>query len=191
MGRNCDGFPAAPDSAYAAKLRGRISAVIDRVTGLLIALGLATGAAPPPTGKPPTSPKAPAAVPVPRADFIRTMDAEFAKMDADQNKVVTRAEIEQYERAANLLQARAAAHLLFEKMDTDRNGQLSPAEFEHMVTPAAPNPAPILAQHDLNKDGKITLVEYRTAKLANFDRMDADKDGVVSVAEMRAAGLVK
>jgi len=60
-----------------------------------------------------------------------------------------------------------------------------------MVTPASPNPAPILAQHDLNKDGRITLVEFRTAKLANFDRMDADKDGIVSIAEMKAAGLVK
>ncbi len=162
--------------------------MIDRVTGLFVALGLV---AVPAAAAPPAAPARPAAVPVPRADFIRTMDAEFGKMDANQDKVVTRAEIEQFERAANLLQARAAAHLLFEKMDTDRNGQLSPAEFERMVTPAPPNPAPILAQHDVNKDGKITLVEYRTAKLANFDRMDADKDGIVSVAEMRAAGLVK
>ena len=167
--------------------------VIDRVTGLFVALGLiaAPAMAAPPAGKAPAAPARPAAVPVPRADFIRTMDAEFGKMDADQNKVVTRAEIEQFERAANLLQARAAAHLLFEKMDTDRNGQLSPTEFERMVTPAPPNPAPILAQHDLNKDGRITLVEFRTAKLANFDRMDADKDGVVSPAGMKAAGLVK
>jgi Ca2+-binding EF-hand superfamily protein len=155
---------------------------------LFVALGLV---AVPAAAAPPAAPARPAAVPVPRADFIRTMDAEFGKMDANQDKVVTRSEIEQFERAANLLQARAAAHLLFEKMDTDRNGQLSPAEFERMVTPAPPNPAPILAQHDVNKDGKITLVEYRTAKLANFDRMDADKDGIVSVAEMRAAGLVK
>jgi hypothetical protein len=136
-------------------------------------------------------PAKPAPVPVPRTDFIKTMDGEFSKMDVDKNQIVTRAEIEQFERAANLLQARAAARALFTRMDTDKNGQLSPAEFERMVTPAAPNPAPILAQHYLNKDGKITLVEFRTAKLANFDRMDTDKDGIVSVAEMRAAGLIK
>jgi len=176
-------FPGAAESAYAAP-RGRTFEVIDRVTALFVALAAAAAAAPP-------AAKAPSAVPVPRTDFIRTMDAEFGRMDANQDKVVTRAEIEQFERAANLVQARAAARVLFARMDTDRNGQLSPAEFEQMVTPAAPNPAPVLAQNDLNKDGRITLVEYRTAKLANFDRMDADKDGIVTVAEMRAAGIVK
>jgi Ca2+-binding EF-hand superfamily protein len=167
--------------------------VIDRVSGLFVALGLiaASAMAAPPAAKAPAAPARPAAVPVPRTDFIRTMDAEFGRMDANQDKVVTRAEIEQFERAANLVQARAAARVLFARMDTDKNGQLSPAEFEQMVTPAAPNPAPVLAQNDLNKDGRITLVEYRTAKLANFDRMDADKDGIVTVAEMRAAGIVK
>ena len=35
------------------------------------------------------------------------------------------------------------------------------------------------------------MVEYRTGKLASFDRMDADKDGIVSVAEMKAAGVIK
>ena len=113
-------------------------------------------------------------------------------MDADKNKIVTKAEIEQFQRAAGLLRAREAARALFVRMDTDKNGQLSFAEFERSaITPPRPNPAPIFAQHDLNKDGRITLVEYRTAKLANFDRMDSDKDGIVSVAEMKAAGLVK
>jgi Ca2+-binding EF-hand superfamily protein len=50
---------------------------------------------------------------------------------------------------------------------------------------------PVLAQADLNHDGTITLVEFRTARLANFDRIDSDKDGVASVAEMKAAGLLR
>lgn len=168
--------------------------MVYRVAGMLIALGVVAGASagaqqPRRAAAPP---KAPAAVPVPRTEFIHTMDVEFGKMDADRNQIVTRAEIEQAQRAAGLFKAREAARLLFNRMDSDKNGQLSLAEFERMaITPAAPDPAPILAQHDLNKDGKITLVEYRTAKLANFDRMDADKDGIVSVAEMKAAGLIK
>jgi hypothetical protein len=138
------------------------------------------------------APKPTPAVPVPRTEFIQTMDREFGKMDADKNKIVTKAEIEQFQRAAGLLQARETARALFARMDADKNGQLSIAEFERMViVPAPPNPAPILAQGDLNKDGQITLVEYRTAKLANFDRMDTDKDGIVSVAEIKAAGLAK
>ena len=166
----------------------------DRVTAMLVLLGLVAAM---PAGaqqprKPAAAPAAAAAVPVPRSDFIQTMDAEFGKMDADKNKLVTRAEVEQFQRAAAAIRARETARALFARMDADKNGQLSIAEFERSaVSPAPPNPAPILAQHDLNKDGRITLVEYRTAKLANFDRMDSDKDGIVSVAEMRAAGLVK
>jgi Ca2+-binding EF-hand superfamily protein len=112
-------------------------------------------------------------------------------MDADKDKIVTKAEIEQFQRAANLRQAQAKARALFARLDADKNGQLSVTEFEQMASPTSPNAAPVLAQNDLNKDGKISIVEYRTAKLANFDRMDTDKDGVVTVPEMKAAGLVK
>lgn len=167
--------------------------MIDRVAAMLV-LGLvaAVPANAQQARRPGPAPSAPAAVPVPRTDFIQTMDAEFGKMDSDKNKLVTRAEVEQFQRSAAAIKARDTARALFARMDTDRNGQLSIAEFERTaITPAPPNAAPILAQHDLNKDGRITIVEYRTAKLANFDRMDADKDGIVSVAEMKAAGLVR
>jgi hypothetical protein len=134
----------------------------------------------------------PTAVPVPRTAFIQTMDAEFRKMDADKNNLVTGTEIEQFQRAVSYLEAQARVRTLFAQLDTDRNGQLSPTEFGKLaVAPAPPKAAPILGQADLNRDGKITLVEYRTAKLANFDRMDTDKDGIVSLAEMKAAGLIK
>lgn len=142
--------------------------------------------------RPTSAPNVAAPVPVPRTAFIQTMDAEFANMDADKNKVVTRAEIEQFQRAAGAIRARDRARTLFARLDSDRNGRLSIAEFERLAAaPARPNAAPTLAQADLNRDGRITLVEYRTAKLANFDRMDADKDGVVSVAELKAAGIAK
>lgn len=162
----------------------------------IVLLTLALLVAHPATAQQSTKPTPPAnpapAVPVPRTEFIRTMDGEFGKMDADKNKVVTRTEIEQFQRATGLMAARARARALHAQLDLDKNGQLSIAEFERMAaTPASPNPAPILNQTDLNRDGSITLIEYRTAKLANFDRMDSDKDGVVSVEEMKAIGLVK
>ena len=47
---------------------------------------------------------------------------------------------------------------------------------------------PILARMDLNRDQSISLVEHRTATLANFDRMDTDKNGIVTPAEIKAAG---
>jgi hypothetical protein len=53
------------------------------------------------------------------------------------------------------------------------------------------NGQPQIVQMDGNKDQKISLIEHRTAKLANFDRLDTDKDSVVSAAELRAAGIAK
>ena len=133
-----------------------------------------------------------APVAVPRTAFIQTMDTEFNKMDANKDKLVTRTEIEQFQRAVAVVEAQARARALFNQLDSDRNGQLSVTEFARMAgAPAAPNPAAVLGPGDLNRDGQVTLVEFRTSKLANFDRMDSDKHGIVSVAEMKAAGLIK
>ena len=129
---------------------------------------------------------------VPRALFITQMDQEFGKMDADKNGKVTRAEIEGYDRAVALGNARTRAQATFNQLDIDRNGQLSPAEFMKLVTASpAVDGRPMLATLDLNKDGQISLIEHRAGKLSNFDRIDADKDGVVTVAELKAAGVGK
>ena len=130
--------------------------------------------------------------PVPRTEFIQVMDTEFKQMDADKNGILTKKEIEDYQRATSILIAQRRNVALFQALDKDKNGQLSPAEFGNLpMNVAAPNAAPVLAQTDTNRDGQITMVEYRTGKLASFDRMDTDKDGIVSVAEMKAAGLIK
>ena len=130
--------------------------------------------------------------PLARTQFIADMDAEYRKMDADKNGQLTRIEIEQYQKLQAVAQASARNRAWFSQLDADKNGQLSPAEFGKMaVASQPPNATPVLSQTDLNRDGRVTLVEYRTAKLANFDRMDADKDGIVTVPEMKAAGLVK
>ena len=69
---------------------------------------------------------------------------------------------------------------------------LCQAEFASLNLPTPPvNAGVLLSQVDLNRDGQVTLVEYRTGKLRNFDSMDVDKDGIVSVAEMKTGGLVK
>jgi Ca2+-binding EF-hand superfamily protein len=138
---------------------------------------------------------APAAapVPIPRTAFLSTMDAEFARMDSNKDGIATRAEIEAYERAGAEADLKRRAAEAFARLDSDHDGQLSLAEFMKVDAsiPLKVDAGPLLAQSDLNRDGKITLVEHRTAKLANFDRMDTDKDGVVTPAEMKAAGLIK
>ena len=78
------------------------------------------------------------------------------------------------------------------KMDADKNGQISPTEFMKLVTGTPPaDGRHLLAKLDLNKDGAISLIEHRAGKLSYFDQIDTDKDGVVTVAEMKAAGVVQ
>ena len=118
------------------------------------------------------------------------MDAEFRKMDADKNGSVTKSELEAFQRIAAVAQAQQRNRALFGRLDADRNGQLSRAEFARMTSaPPAANAAPAVARFDANRDQAISLVEYRAGTLANFDRLDADKDGYVNQSEMKAGGV--
>lgn len=128
--------------------------------------------------------------PLSRATFLAEMDSQFRKMDADKNGQLTRTEIEQFQKLAAVADAEARNRQQFIQLDVDRNGQLSIAEFRKLVTPPPiANAGPMLGREDQNRDQQISLVEHRTATLANFDRIDADKDGIVTPAEMRAGGI--
>ena len=125
-----------------------------------------------------------------RASFIADMDTQFRKMDADKNGQLIRIEIEQFQKLAAVAEAQARNRAWFVQLDADKNGQLSPAEFAKMsAPPAAANATPMLTRMDGNRDQQISMVEHRAATLANFDRLDVDKDGVVTPAEMKAGGI--
>ena len=129
-------------------------------------------------------------VPIPRATFLSNMDIEFKKMDSDRDGTLSRKEIETYQTSQIIAAAEARKRALFAALDTDRNGVLSQAEFMRFPSnEQAPNAGPMIARFDTNRDAKISLVEYRAGTLANFDALDADKDGVVTPAEMRAGGI--
>lgn len=128
--------------------------------------------------------------PIPRAQFITEVDTQFRKMDADKNGRLTRAEIEQFDKLLAVAEARSRNQALFKQLDSNKNGQLSSAEFASVTPPAPPaNAQPMLAREDGNRDGQISLIEHRSATLANFDRLDTDKDGIVTPAEMKAGGI--
>lgn len=157
---------------------------------LVTAAAAAAGANAQSPAQPPQS-RAPTAQPVPRATFIATMDAEFSAIDADKNNVLTKKEIEDYQRAVSARAAQRRNVAVFQALDKDKNGAISPAEFAALpMNVPQPNAAPLLAQTDGNRDGSVTKVEFRAGKLVNFDRMDTDKDGIVTPTEMKAAGLI-
>lgn len=130
------------------------------------------------------------AQPIPRTTFRANMDKEFSQMDIDRDGSLTKKEIEQFQTSQIVAAAQARKRALFAAMDTDHNGVLSQDEFMRLPSnERAPNGAAMLQRFDTNRDGKISLIEYRAGTLVNFDRLDADKDGVVTPAEMKAAGL--
>ena len=78
----------------------------------------------------------------------------------------------------------------FTKLDTNKDGVLSKAEFmaaAPQASSATPNGAAIVTQLDKNKDGKVTADEYRGPVLTRFDAIDTNHDGVISAAERQAA----
>ena len=118
------------------------------------------------------------------------MDAQFRQIDTDQNSALTVAEIEQFEKAKALTEAQARNEAMFDQLDVNKNGQISATEFAKLVRePAAVSAQPMLSREDSNRDSQISLVEHRSATLANFDRLDTDKDGIVTPAEMKAGGI--
>ena len=164
----------------------------------LLAAGAAVAQTRPATGsqaaRPAAQRPAPAqqqgAQPIARSVFIANMDTEFRKMDADKNGIVTRAELEGFERAISVLDIQKRNRALFARLDRDRNGQISATEFARLQTaPPRPDVGPKMAKFDANRDQNIGLVEYRAGTLANFDRLDTNKDGFVNAAEMKAGGI--
>jgi len=136
--------------------------------------------------------QAPGPQPIPRAVFLANMDGDFARMDANHDGKLVKAEIEASLQATALQGILARNRATFVALDADHNGQLSPAEFARFhAAPPPGNATPMLQHFDTSKDGAITKVEFRAGTLANFDRLDADKDGIVSVAEMKAGGIAK
>lgn len=129
---------------------------------------------------------------IPRARFIAEMDSQFRTIDTDKNGQLSRTEIEQYQAVTAAAEAKARNRALFAELDANKNGQLSASEFAKLPAPAqAANAQPMLAQEDSNRDNQISLAEHRAATLANFDRIDTDRNGVVTAAEMKAAGIAR
>lgn len=131
--------------------------------------------------------------PLARADFIQQMDAEFKRYDGDGSGTVVPEEVAAAQRSAAQTEALRRNGEVFQSLDRDGSGTLGPDEFAALVdtTDVQADPDPLMAQFDTDRDGVVTLVEYRIVTQANFDRIDTDRDGIVSPAEMRAANIIR
>lgn len=131
------------------------------------------------------------AQPLTRARLSAQLDSNFKAVDSNGDKTLSAAEIETAQ-ARTIAQAQATIakriEAEFARLDANKDGQLSMAEMKAGApTPRATPAAELLGQLDRNKDGKATLDEYRATPLANFDRLDTNKDGTISAAEQSAA----
>ena len=123
-----------------------------------------------------------------RTELTAEVEANFKTLDTNSDGIVTKPEIaaaqqKMLERVGTAAKSKFAEE--FRKLDTNKDGMLSMAEF----TAAAPDVRARasadarLDKYDANKDGKITLDEVRGPVLANFDRLDTNKDGVLTANE--------
>ncbi len=136
-----------------------------------------------------------------RADAEAKVSAHFAKLDTNGDGSVTQAEADGARTAMHA--DRVNAH--FESMDTNKDGSISRAEFDVAHQGAGGKNmgkadgdgeggngggrkrGANLMRADANNDGKVTRAEMVSAAMARFDAADADKNGIVTPEERRAA----
>jgi Ca2+-binding EF-hand superfamily protein len=153
--------------------------------------------------------------PITRASVEAMVKSQFAKVDADSDGFVTRAEGEAFREARK---AEWQAHRTewrgerFTALDANGDGSISRDEFmapradggeragrrehradrrEHRMERRGHRMTRFGARGfermDADKDGRVSLAEATAARLERFDRVDADKDGTITPEERRAA----
>jgi len=165
------------------------SVTASAVAAVVLTIALPAGAWAQPAASQPGS--AAAAQPMTKSALTAQLDGNFNQLDTNKDKSLSKAEIEAAQ-ARNLASAKAeldkriAAE--FSRLDGDKSGQLSLAEFKAGAPEAKLQPTDaLLKQLDRNSDGKVALDEFRATPLANFDRIDLNKDGNISADERAAA----
>ena len=130
--------------------------------------------------------------PITKAEISARLDTDYADMDADKDGKLTAEEVNARlvkSAEAKVEELKKERDAAFAKIDANGDGTISRAEFDEkakLPTIKQPDAKPFLDRFDANKDGAITLEEFRGPTLANFAAMDANKDGTVTPEEAKA-----
>jgi Ca2+-binding EF-hand superfamily protein len=162
---------------------------------LFLSLGTALAEDAPPAADPKKD-DAPAPAEKPDGDPRRgggpnkeAMEAQWKKADLDGDGFLSEAEFALLPRISNLSEEKRSA--IFHRLDKNGDGKISTEEMRQ----GRPRPPvfPPFDQIDLNKDGQITFEEFQKVPFvarqseerqhAMFDRMDRDKDGVLTAKD--------
>ena len=157
--------------------------------------------------------------PVTRAQAEANVRTMFGKVDGDRDGFVSQAEAQavtaahRQHRQAMRTERRAAR---FARLDANADGMISRAEFDAPRADRADRAerrenraerradrrerraerramrgqrfgTRMFARLDADKDGRVSLAEATAVRLQRFDRMDADRDGTLTREERRAA----
>lgn len=137
-----------------------------------------------------------------RADVQAMIATHFARLDADRDGFLTRAEADAAMQARRAKPARPAGERLdrrFDRLDSDNNGSISRAEFDAAHAQRAERrghrmgrramrghfAGRMFAMADANNDQRVSLAEAQAAALGHFDKVDANRDGQISREERR------
>ena len=116
--------------------------------------------------------------------FAKDMDKKFAKLDTNNDGLISRAE------------HTAGAQQMFAELDANRDGAVTAAEMDAKKDTKRSGHEELSASEkikeiDQNGDGRLTSAEHSTGSAAKFDKMDTNQDGSLSKTELEAGHKMK
>lgn len=152
-----------------------------------------------------------------RAELDSAQNTRFQAIDANRDGFATPEEFKASFEKQHAARTTEMANERFARLDADGNGQISKSEFSAAAAdrkddrpgrggpgrefraggpggklgmgPGAPRDGqPARLGPGADADGKVSLAEFSARAVEGFTRADTNKDGVVTIAELQAAG---